>query len=458
MAQTQPLAAGVSASQTRPALHTRWLAYLTTPVDGASLALFRIGFGLIMAWEVWRYFSKGWIARYYIEPTFFFSYLPFIRPWPGNGMYWHFWLLGFLALLIALGLYYRLAASLFFLSFSFVFLLDKTQYLNHFYLICLVSLLMSSVPAQRCWSLDAAGNGGDGRVPRWSLHALRAQIVIVYVFGGIAKLNADWLRGEPIGSWLQSRADIPLLGELFLLPFAGLLFAYGGLLIDLSAGFLLLWRRTFWLGVLIALVFNLLNATIFQIGIFPFFMLAALALFPRPDWPRLLYARIPRLGPPLSPAASITRGSLLLIGLLHVYFAAQLLLPLRHWLYPGDVNWTEEGHRFSWRMMLRDKDVDFQMFARNPATGEQWEVYPEAWLSPRQASKMVSRPDMIHQFAHYVADTYQRETGVRPVITVQTSAVLNDRPARPLIDPEADLAAQPWTLGPASWIVRAAAE
>jgi hypothetical protein len=472
-----------AASQTTGgSLVERWLAYLTTRIDGASLALFRICFGLIMLWEVWRYFTKGWIPRYYIDPTFYFSYLPFVQPWPGEGMYWHFFALGVLAVFIALGLYYRVAASLFFLGFTYVFLLDKTQYLNHFYLISLLSLMMAIIPVHRTWSLDAAwrGRGGGGSVPRWSLHTLRAHIVIVYFFGGIAKLNPDWLRGEPMGSWLLARADMPILGALFALPFAGLLFAYGGLLIDLTIGFILLWRRTFWLGVLMAIVFNLLNAMIFQIGIFPFFMLGALALFPRPDWPRLLFNRSKSQGAGVGGQGSRVRGqgsgtfdmstsvtattrlgpgrrwnaSLVIVALLHVYLLAHLALPLRHWIYPGDVNWTEEGHRFSWRMMLREKDVDFMMTATNPQTGERWEVNAYDWLTRRQYGKMVARPDMIHQFAHHVADTYERDTGVRPIINVRAYASLNGNPPRDMIDPAVDLAAQPWSLGPAPWIKR----
>jgi vitamin K-dependent gamma-carboxylase len=464
MATRLERSAPVAAHVAGESLVRRWLAYLATPVDGSSLALFRICFGAIMLWEVWRYFSNGWIARYYIDPSFFFSYIPFIRPWPGDWMYVHFLGLGLLAALIACGLFYRLAAWLFFLGFSYVFLLDKTQYLNHFYLISLVSLMMAIVPAQRRWSLDSLRDkrSTDGKVPRWSLHILRAHIVIVYFFGGIAKLNDDWLRGEPIGSWLLARADMPLVGPLLALPATGLLFAYGGLLIDFSVGWLLLWRRTFWLGAAVALVFNITNAMVFSIGIFPYFMLAALVLFPRPDWPRRLLGqqhadtrRGRRAATTPSQPVQLGRGQLALLALLHVYLLVQLALPLRHWLYPGDVNWTEEGHRFAWRMKLRDKDVDFVMLATDPRSGERWAVEPRDYLTNRQYSKMVARPDMIHQFAHYVADLHEREAGVRPQIQVRAFASLNDRPAEDLIDTNVDLAAQPWTLGPASWIKHA---
>lgn len=45
---------------------------------------------------------------------------------------------------------------------------------------------------------------------------------------------------------------------------------------------------------------------------------------------------------------------LMTAGLLLISFQ-QILYPLRHHLYPGDVTWNELGHRYSWRMKLRDK-------------------------------------------------------------------------------------------------------
>lgn len=130
---------------------------LFAPVDIAPLVWFRIAFGIIMAWEMWRYFEHGWIYDYYIQPKFFFTYYGFswVHPWPGNGMYVHFAVLGVLAACIALGLCYRAATVLFFLGFTYVFLLDQTDYLNHFYLVCLYSFLLTVVPANRAFSLDA---------------------------------------------------------------------------------------------------------------------------------------------------------------------------------------------------------------------------------------------------------------------------------------------------------------
>lgn len=425
----------------------RWLSYLRAPEDGASLAFFRFCFGAIMLWEVFRYWAGGRIARYYIEPGFYFSFVPSLKPWGGAGMYWHFGLLGALSVLITIGLLYRAAAALFCAAFTYVFLLDKANYLNHLYLVCLVSFLMILVPAHRVASVDRwlFFPSAPETVPRWSRLLLRAQIMIVYFFGGIAKLNSDWLRGEPVGTWIAERSDLPIIGPFLEHPSAGIVFAYGGLFIDLSVGFLLFFRRTFVLGAALAVIFNVLNALIFSIGIFPYFMIATLALFPDPGWPRRLWRRLfgekpAQSSPP--PLAAPSAGEKALIAFIHLYMVVQLALPLRHWLYPGDVNWTEDGHRFAWRMKLRDKEVEsFGMRVIDPRSGAEEYINPEEWLTDRQFRKMLTRPDMIVQFAAHVADKREAERGVRPIVKVEVNASLNGGPYRALINPDADLAA-----------------
>jgi hypothetical protein len=445
----------------------RWRDHLLSPVDGASLAVFRICFGLLMLWDVWRYWTNGWIASDYIEPTYHFTYclFSFVRPWPGAGMYWHFGVLGLLAMLMAVGLFYRLAAWGFFLGFTYVFLLDETYYLNHNYLICLLSFLLAIVPAQSVWSLDAWRNRNktgpptsqrrplyDGTVPHWSILLLRTQVTLVYFFAGIAKMNDDWLvRDEPLQSWLKARSDWLLVTPLLSMPVW--VMTYGSTVLDLSVGFLLWGRRTFWPAAIVALLFHLLNSYLFPIGVFPWLMLATLTLFPRPSWPRRLFPKrwFPEAAPTTLP---LTPRPASVLVLLHLYLAVQLLVPLRHWLYPDNVSWTEQGHPFAWHMMLRHKAVQmFAMYLTDPRTGARREINPREYLSDRQVREMSRRPDMLLQFAHHLADLEQARTGVRPVVNARVVAALNGRPFQELIDPTVDLAAQPVDLAPARWIV-----
>lgn len=186
------------------ALVTRMFA----PVDISSIVVFRIAFGLIMLWEVNRYPSYGWVASYYIDPVYNFPYVGFewVKPLPGNLMYVHFYALALLAVFITLGLWYRISATLFWLGFTYVFLLEKAHYLNHLYLVVLISFLMIFIPAHRSFSLDARRHPGwqSDTVPTWALAVLATQVAIIYVYGGLAKINWDWLNGEPMRTWMAN--------------------------------------------------------------------------------------------------------------------------------------------------------------------------------------------------------------------------------------------------------------
>jgi hypothetical protein len=433
---------------------------VSSRVDIAWLVIFRIAFGGIMLWEASRYLTKGWIQRYYIDPVFHFTYFGFgwVRPWEGEGMIVHFYALGVLAFCILVGLCYRLAAALFFLAFTYVFLLDQTHYLNHFYLVSLISFLLIFIPAHRAFSVDALLRPRlrTDTVPAWTLWLLRAQIGIPYFFGGIAKINGDWLRGEPMRMWLAARTDFPVIGQWFRDEWMVYAFAYGGLLLDLLVVPALMWRRTRVPAFLAAVSFHLLNARLFVIGIFPWFMLCATLIFFPHDLPRRIWSRI--RGRPAA-AGAVEEGPvrpsrrLLTLGLLSLYLAFQLLMPWRHLLYPGDVNWTEEGHRFAWHMKLRNKNSEALFLVSDPATDEVEAVNPLQYLSYRQAAKMASRPDMILQFAHFLAGgkAAQGRPGVE--VRARVMASLNGREPQLLVDPDVDLAREPRNLRPAHWIL-----
>ena len=391
------------------------LARLFAPVDIASLAFFRIAFGAVMLWEVWRYFNYGWISRYYIEPGFHFTYFGFdwVKPWPGDGMYYHFFALGLLAACIMAGFLYRLSATLFFLGFSYVFLLEQARYLNHFYLVALISLVLIFVPAHRALSLDSLIRPAlrSETVPAWALWLVRAQLAVPYIFGGIAKLNPDWLAGEPIRTWLAARTDFPVIGSFFTQEWMVYLFAYGGLLLDLFVVPALLWPKTRPLAIVAAFAFHLTNNSLFHIGIFPWFMMAGTLMFLPPHWPRFFLRawKRPRGAARRYPQAHTGRQKYAITGLLGLFMAYQVIMPLRNHLYPGDVAWTEEGHRFSWRMKLRDKEANAVFFATDPVSGRTWKVRTKDYLQSWQKTEMESRPDMILQFAQFLAADFRRQ-------------------------------------------------
>ena len=434
-----------------------WWRSFFSPVDGASVAVFRILFGGIMIVEVYRYFSRGWIEEYYMAPKFHFTYFGFgwVKPWPGNGMYWHFALMGVAGLGVMLGAWYRISAVLLFLTFSYVFLLDQAQYLNHFYMICLLSLLMIFIPAHRLLSIDAwrkpARRSDD--FPAWALWLLLAQLSVVYFYAGIAKLNGDWINGEPMRSWLAERTDTPLIGRFFTEEWMVLLFNYGGLAFDLFIVPLLLWKRTRVVAFLWVISFHVLNMVLFSIGIFPWLMLMATLLFFRPDWPRLVvkpWQRVAGTLPALTP-----RFPRVAVGLIVAYVVIQLAVPLRHFVYPGNVHWTEEGHRFAWHMKLRDKQASARFYVTDPERKRTWEVSPRLYLTVRQTQKMATRPDMILQMAHHIArDQAAKRKIDHPLeVRARVMASLHGRDRELLIDPTVNLVAERRSLGHARWIL-----
>lgn len=412
-------------------------ALLFKPISIIPLVFFRVSFGLIMLWETTRYFSHNWIERYYIEPHFFFNYEGFswVQAWSGGGMYYHFYVLGILAFFIAIGCLYRLSAILFFIAFSFVFLLDKSNYLNHFYLIVLLSFIMIFLPANKKYAVDVLifPKIKSNIAPNWTLLWLKIQLGLVYFFGGVAKLNTDWLfRGEPMRDWLSRKTDFPIIGQFFEQEFMVYFMSYSGLLLDLFIFPFLMIKKTRWWAFGIIVCFHLMNTQLFKIGIFPWFMILATAIF-LPFDTLFLTEKDKENTKNFMPSNWIMAG-------IACYLLVQIALPLRHFFYKGNPNWTEEGHRFAWHMKLRDKESKARFFIVNKATNEKVEVFAKDHLSKRQARKMSGRPDMILQFAHYLRDKALDNGLENFAITSEIMCSLNSRKPQLLIDTTTNLA------------------
>ncbi|HEV2295985.1 MAG TPA: HTTM domain-containing protein [Tepidisphaeraceae bacterium] len=440
----------------RPSLVQR----LFQPIDIASLVVFRITFGAIMTWEAFRYLvprepdGVSWARQFYIDPQVLFKYYGFawVHPWPGEGMIYHLWAWALAAICVAIGLGYRISAAVLWLLITHMFLLDQTRYLNHMYLICLLSFLLIFLPLNRSASIDAMLRPAirSHVAPAWTLYLLRFQLAAVYIFSGIARTNGDWMRGEPMRMWLRSRAEDSLFAPLLMSDWAPYLFSFGGMLFDLLIVPLLLWRRTRAIAFCTAVFFHLANAYIFHIGVFPWLGIAATTLFLDPDWPRRLLRRSGATAhaPAVFP---LRRGIVVALAL---YVIVQLFLPLRHLLYRGRVNWTHEGHNFAWRMKLDDRRTRVRFYIVHPSTGHRTGVDLNQFLTPRQQHVMSTRPDMLLQFAHHLARHHQREFGsARPQVYADVAVSLNGRPMKPLVHPHIDLTTRQASLGPADWIV-----
>jgi vitamin K-dependent gamma-carboxylase len=445
----------------------RWL---DAPADGAGLAALRIALGFILTVSALRFLYRGWVDEIYLAPRFHFTYVGFewVRPWPEPFMTLHVVALAALGALLSVGLFTRFAAVGYFVLFSYAELIEKAAYLNHYYLVSLLVLLLAFVPANRCWSLDAR-LGWVAKTPLKHAHyaLFRAQLTIVYLYAGLAKLNPDWLfRAEPIHTWLRAHAELPFVGPWLGEPSIALGMSYFGVLFDLTIPFALSYPRSRPFAAGLALVFHLAISFLFPVGIFSYVMLAGLTVFLPPDWPRHSKARLlGRDAPALLPAPvevsargprpSQSRVSSVLFALGCAHLAFQALFPLRFLLYPGHVNWTEQGFRFSWRVMLIEKAGHAEFHVRRPKTGEEYLVLPRKELTVQQLKQMATEADMIHEYALHLGDRFRRSPAEPIEVRVDSFVAWNGRPSQRFIDPNVDLAAIPRSLRPLPFILPA---
>jgi hypothetical protein len=446
--------------------------HLSAPLSIAPLAVFRVLFGFVMAVSVLRFALMGWIGELYVAPTYHFTFYGFgwVQPLGAVGMHALFAVMGLAAVGVMLGWRYRLSAATFFLLFTYVELIDKANYLNHYYFVSIVAGMLVFLPAHRAFSLDVRRRPAlrADTVPAWTVNALKLQLGIVYVFAGLAKLHPDWLlEAMPLQLWLPAHAHLPVVGSLLAEVETAYLFSWAGAIYDLTVPFFLLWGRTRPAAYVAVVGFHLTTAALFPIGMFPYIMIACTLVFFSPRFHERVIEQAKALGRALAGRTSAAveavrapihvrfgrRASTALGVLFAVHFALQLALPLRAFAYPGDLFWTEQGYRFSWRVMLMEKAGYAVFHVRDPETGRQWEVANYEHLTPNQEKMMATQPDMILQFAHHLEEEYRRQ-GIDDVeINVRAHATLNGRPSQLLIDPTVDLTAVEPGLGPKAWVL-----
>jgi hypothetical protein len=437
--------------------------HINSPISIAPLAAFRILFGCIMLISTIRFMAKGWIEQLYVSPDFYFTYYGFdwVQPFGLLGMYTVFTLLGLAALGIMLGYRYHLSTILFFIGFSYVELLDKSNYLNHYYFVSIISFLLIWVPANKNWSLDVWRKPDLKRneVPAWCINIFKLQLGIVYFYAGLAKLNPDWLlHAMPLKIWLPAHTDLPIIGKLLTQEWVAYAFSWSGALYDLFIPFLLLMPATRMGAFFMVVTFHILTRILFPIGMFPYIMILSTLIFFSPAWHERNFKWIGNL---FNTPPSISNSNLLwqtsykkgIYTLLMVFFTIQLLAPFRYQLYNGNLFWTEQGYRFSWRVMLAEKAGNATFYVKESANGKEAQIDIQPYLAPHQEKQMSFQPDMILQFAHFLENEYQKKGIENPIIRAEVYVTLNGRKSELLIDPTADLTEQSYNLRPRNWIL-----
>ena len=421
-------------------------AFFFKRIDNSSLIIFRIFFGILIALECFGAIATGWVKRQLITPQYTFPFIDFewLSHLSGYGMYIYFSVMGILGICIALGYRYRTSCIGFTILWAMAYLMQKTAYNNHYYLLILISFLMCFFPANVNSSLDARRNPS---IKMDSMYAyvkwvIVLQLFIVYVYASVAKLYGDWLDFGMIKILMLSKADYYLIGDLLQQPWIHKIIGTVGILFDLLIIPALLWKPTRKIAFIASIFFHVFNSIVFQIGIFPYLSLAFSVFFFESETIRKLFFKSKQ--PFVTTKIEVPIYKPLFLFAFCSYFVLQLALPIRHHFIADDVLWTEEGHRMSWRMMLRSRVGRGQFKVVNQTTGDTLFIKPDDYLTKPQRRKVFSYPDFSWQFAQFLKKKFEKDGTEVSVYLVNSMISINGRPYAPFIDQETDLANTPW--------------
>ncbi|WP_159018660.1 HTTM domain-containing protein [Algibacter sp. L3A6] len=419
--------------------------WLFKHIDNSALVVFRIVFGLLCFLESVGAIFTGWITKTLVEPKFTFSFIGFewLQPLPGNGMYFYYGIMGIFALGVMLGYKYRFSIIAFTFMWSATYLMQKSSYNNHYYLLMLLSSIMVFMPANAYASIDANQNSSvkSFSMPQWCKFVFVLQLLIVYTYASVAKFYPDWLDTTVIELLMRGKRNYVLVGELLQQKTVHYFLAYGGILFDGLIIPLLLFKPTRKYMFFASIFFHLFNSVVFQIGIFPFLSLAFSLFFFEAETVRNIFLKKKPLY--VEGEVLLPKRKTFLITLFSVYFLIQMALPLRHHFIEDNVLWTEEGHRLSWRMMLRVKHGSTSYVVENKKTGKRFVVKLNDYLTAKQKRSASTKPDVMWQFAQRLKKEY-REKGEDIAVYVNSKVSVNGRKYQLFIDSKIDLASLEW--------------
>ena len=323
---------------------------------------------------------------------------------------------------------------------------------------------MIFLPAHTYYSVDAwrDKNLRSQEIPAWTIDSLKLLLGIVYFYAGLAKLNSDWLfEAMPLQIWLPAKYSVPLLGDLLQQTWVHYAFAWSGALYDLTIPFLLVYRKTRIYAFGLVVIFHILTRVLFPIGMFPYIMIASALIFFEADLHNKILSKVAdwlKVNKSIFdngkvyqfPKPSLRKAS---ISIVSIFFIVQLLVPFRYVLYPGELFWTEEGYRFSWRVMLMEKSGYANFKVVDPENGQRFYVDNDQFLTEFQEKQMSFQPDFILEYAHYLEDHYQQQGIEDPEIYVESYVALNGRRSQPYVKPEVDLTQIEPSLKHRNWLL-----
>ncbi len=439
--------------------------YLNSYSQASTLAFFRLAFGLMMVFSLIRFASYNWIEEFYITPKFHFKYYGF--SWVKTlGIYTYllFAISGIAAFFVAIGYKYKIAIITFFLSFTYIELIDKTTYLNHYYFVSVISFVMIFLPANCFFSVDAFKNQKIAfqKIPSWNIDIIKFLLAIVYFYAGLAKLNSDWLfSAMPLKIWLPNNSDLPIIGSLLNENWVHYAFSWTGMVYDLSIVFLLLYKRTRIFAFFLVVVFHILTRILFPIGVFPYIMIISTLIFFDADFHSKVLSFISKIFKInfnvfnnerlfVESKSMFYKTKIVAITLFLVF---QILFPFRYFIYKNELFWTEEGFRFSWRVMIMEKAGYTQFIAKDKISKKEIRINNGKFLTILQEKQMSFQPDFILEYAHFLKDYYQNIGMKNPEIYVESYVALNGRLSQKYINQKINLANEYESFQPKTWIL-----
>ena len=406
--------------------------------DISPLITFRIFFGVTLFITILRFWINGWIEELYIGPEYHFNFIPNIDILPDIGIYIIFTILLILSIFITLGAFYRTSTASFFLLFTYIELIDKTYYLNHYYLVSILTFYLIFLPANRAFSIDCYFNPllKSNLCSKWHITLIKCQLSIVYFYAGLAKINKDWLiKAQPLYTWLPGKFSIPIIGKFTHLKITALIFSWVGCIYDLTIWLFLWIKKTRKYAFYAVIVFHVMTGILFpRIGMFPMIMIAATTIFLPLNFHNKCLELL-SINKRKTKSERITRKKeknvLFTYYLMVLFLGIQALMPLRHHIFSNNIYWDEIGYRFSWRVMLMEKNGYTNIVVIDPRKEIQYQLDQDLYLSKFQQQQMKSQPDMILQFVNYIGDEFKDINGYPPIINIHSRMSLNGRKSQP---------------------------
>ncbi|MGB3606324.1 MAG: HTTM domain-containing protein [Psychroserpens sp.] len=419
--------------------------FLFKHIDNSALVIFRIFFGALIFLESVGAIFTGWLRRTLIEPQFTFNFIGFdwLQPLPGNWMYVYYAIMGLCGLFVMAGYKYKLSMLGFTLLWAGTYLMQKSSYNNHYYFLMVLNAIMFVLPAHRYASVDVRLNPNLKRLsmPNWCRWIFIIQLLILYTYASIAKMYPDWLDLTVPELLMKGKRNYMLIGDLLQYKVVHYMIAYGGILFDGLIIPLLLWKRTRKVAFFASIFFHLFNSIVFQVGIFPYLSLAFAVFFFEPKtMQQLFFKRKPFYS---EEKVEVPTYAPLFKTVFILYFIIQIALPIRQHFFQDNVLWTEEGHRLSWRMMLRSKRGTTNFRVVDKETNAVIKVNLNDYLTKKQVRAASVKPDFMWQFAQRLKDIYAKK-GRDVGVYVSAYVSVNGRPSQQLIDPKVDLANEKW--------------